>query len=188
MKKIVFTGGGTAGHITPNIAIIDKLKDYEIYYLGTNGMEKDIITKYKNIKFIEIPAVKLIRSVTIKNLALPFKLIHSINKTKKILKNINPSLVFSKGGFVSVPTCLAANSLKIPVITHESDLTIGLANKIISKKAKYLCCSFKDTSDKFKKNSVYTGSPIREKIFNGNKFNVKLKNCPVFYNFLTFAC
>lgn len=172
MKKIVFTGGGTAGHITPNLAIIDKLKEYEIYYLGTDGMEKEIVEKYKNIKFVEIPAVKFVRSLTPKNLALPFKLINSINKTKKILKEINPSLIFSKGGFVSIPPCLAANALKIPVITHESDLTVGLANKIISKKAKYLCCSFKETSDKFKRNSIHTGSPIRDKIFSGNKYNI----------------
>lgn len=176
MKKIIFTGGGTAGHITPNLAIIDKLKDYKIYYMGTCGMEKDIVNNYKNITFLEIPAVKLIRSLTPKNLLLPFKLLKSIKTAKKIIKEINPSLVFSKGGFVSIPVCLAANSLKIPVLTHESDLTIGLANKIIAKKAKYLCCSFKETSDKYKKNSVYTGSPIREKIFHGNKLNILTKH------------
>lgn len=176
MKKIVFTGGGTAGHITPNLAIIEQLKDYDIYYIGSSGMEKEIVSKYKNIKFVEIPAVKFIRSLTPKNLLLPFKLIKSINATKKILKEIQPSLIFSKGGFVSIPTCLAGNSLKIPVITHESDLTVGLANKIIAKKAKYLCCSFKETADNFKKNSIFTGSPIREKIFKGNKFNVISKH------------
>lgn len=176
MKKIIFTGGGTAGHITPNLAIIDKLKGYEIYYLGANGMEKEIISQYKNIKFIEIPAVKFIRSLTPKNLLLPFKLIKCIKESKKIIKEINPQLIFSKGGFVSIPPCLAGHSLKIPVITHESDLTVGLANKIISKKAKYLCCSFKETADKFKKNSIYTGAPIREKIFNGNKNIVLTKH------------
>lgn len=172
MKKIVFTGGGTAGHITPNIALIDQLKGYEIYYLGTNGMEKDMIAKLKNIKFVEIPAVKFVRSLTPKNLLLPFKLIKSINMTKKILQKINPSVIFSKGGFVSIPTCIAGNKLNIPVITHESDLTVGLANKIIAKKAKHLCCSFKETSDKYKKNGVFTGSPIRQKIFNGNKEHI----------------
>jgi UDP-N-acetylglucosamine--N-acetylmuramyl-(pentapeptide) pyrophosphoryl-undecaprenol N-acetylglucosamine transferase len=99
MKKIVFTGGGTAGHITPNLALIEYLNEYKIYYLGSNGMEKDIIKNYPNIEFIEIPSVKLIRSLTPKNLLLPFKLIRSISVTKKILKDINPSLIFSKGGF-----------------------------------------------------------------------------------------
>lgn len=176
MKKIVFTGGGTAGHITPNIALIEQLDNYEIYYLGSNGMEKDIVSKYKNIKFIEIPTVKFVRSLTPKNLLLPFKLIKSINKTKKILKEISPNIIFSKGGFVSIPVCLAGNSLNIPVITHESDLTIGLANKIIGRKAKYLCCSFKGTAEKFKRNSIHTGSPIREKIFKGNKNHVLSKH------------
>ena len=115
MKKIVFTGGGTAGHITPNLAIIEYLKDYKIYYLGSNGMEKEMMKNYPNIEFIEIPSVKFIRSLTPKNLLLPFKLINSINKTKKILKEINPSLIFSKGGFVSIPPCMAGNKLKIPI-------------------------------------------------------------------------
>jgi len=169
MKKIVFTGGGTAGHIMPNLAIIDEINDYKIYYIGSSGMEKDIISQYPHIEFIEIPVVKFIRSLNPKNLLIPFKLISSINKTKKILKKINPNLIFSKGGYVSIPTCLAANSLKIPIITHESDLSIGLANKIIAKKSKYLCCSFKTTADNFGKNAIFTGSPIRKKILLGNK-------------------
>ena len=89
MKNIVFTGGGTAGHIMPNIAIINQLKDYKIYYFGSNGMEKEIIAKYPNINFIEIPTAKLIRSLNLKNLLLPYKLAKSINTTKKKLKDIN---------------------------------------------------------------------------------------------------
>ena len=169
MKKIVFTGGGTAGHIMPNVAIIQELKNYEIYYLGTNGMEKDIISKIKNVKYIEIPSVKFIRSFTLKNLLIPFKLIKSIKTCKKILKNINPDIIFSKGGYVSIPVCLAGAKLNIPTLTHESDLTVGLANKIIASKCKYLCCSFEETSKKYGRNSIYTGSPIRKSILNGNK-------------------
>lgn len=169
MKNIVFTGGGTAGHIMPNLAIIEELKGYNIYYIGSSGMEKDIISKYKNIKFIEIPVVKFSRSLSIKNLTIPFKLISSINKTKKILKEIKPSLIFSKGGYVSIPACFAGHSLNIPVITHESDLSIGLANKIIAKKSKYLCCSFKTTADSYGKNAIFTGSPIRKKVLYGQK-------------------
>ena len=169
MKKIIFTGGGTAGHIIPNLAIIEELQNYKIYYLGSNGMEKEIIKSYPNITFIEIPVAKFIRSLSLKNLALPFKLISSINRTKKILKEISPDLIFSKGGFVSIPPCLAGKQLSIPIITHESDLTVGLANKIIAKKAKYLCCSFNTTAENYQKNAIFTGSPIRSKIRKGNK-------------------
>lgn len=176
MKNIVFTGGGTAGHIMPNLAIIEKMNNYNIYYLGSNGMEKDIIKEYKNIKFIEIPCVKFVRSLTPQNLLIPFKLIKDINITKKKLQEINPCLIFSKGGFVSIPVCFAGAKLNIPVITHESDSSIGLANKLISKKAKYLCCSFRTTADKYKKNAKFTGSPIREKILKGNKEIIKSKH------------
>lgn len=169
MKKIVFTGGGTAGHIMPNIAIIEHLKDYEIYYMGSDGMEKNIVTKMKNIKYIEIPSVKFIRSFNLKNLLIPFKLLKCINVCKSKLKEISPDIIFSKGGYVSIPVCLAGAKLKMPIITHESDLTVGLANKIIAKKAKYLCCSFKETADNFGKNSIFTGSPIRPSIMKGNK-------------------
>jgi len=175
MKKIVFTGGGTAGHIMPNIALIDELKEYEKYYIGSNGMEKKLISNRKDIEFIEIPSVKLKRSLSPSNLLLPFKLINAINKAKKILKNIKPDLIFSKGGYVSLPVCLAGNSLNIPVITHESDLSIGLANKLIAKKAKYVCCSFKKTADSLRHNGIFTGSPIRKKILSGNKQNINKK-------------
>lgn len=175
MKKIIFTGGGTAGHIMPNIALIENLIDYKIYYIGSNGMEKDLITKLKNVEFIEIPTVKLKRSLSASNFLIPFKLINSINKSKKILKSIKPDLIFSKGGYVSLPVCLAGNSLNIPVITHESDLSLGLANKIIAQRAQYVCCSFKTTSDKLRKNGVFTGSPIRNKILHGNKSIIKDK-------------
>ena len=170
MKNIVFTGGGTAGHIMPNLAIIDEIKNkYKIYYIGSSGMEKDIISKHKDIEFIEIPVVKFKRSLSPQNLLIPFKLISSINKTKKILKKIKPSLIFSKGGYVSIPACFAGYSLNIPVLTHESDLSVGLANRIIAKKSKFLCCSFMTTAKQFGKNAIFTGSPIRQSILKGTK-------------------
>ena len=168
MKTIVFTGGGTAGHIMPNLAIIDELKNYKIYYIGSNGMEKDIISRYPNIIFKEIPSVKFIRSLTPKNLAIPFKLIKSINICKNILKEIKPNIIFSKGGYVSIPVCIAGKSQKIPILTHESDFSIGLANKIIAKCAKNICCSFESTANKYGKNAIFTGSPIRNTILKGN--------------------
>ncbi|MBE5738267.1 MAG: undecaprenyldiphospho-muramoylpentapeptide beta-N-acetylglucosaminyltransferase [Clostridiales bacterium] len=168
MKTIVFTGGGTGGHIMPNISIIERIKDkYKIYYLGTNGMEKDIISNLKYVNYIEVPAVKFTRSLTPKNLLIPLKLFQSIKTCKKILKEISPNLIFSKGGYVSIPVCLAGQKLNIPTITHESDLTIGLANRIIARKSKYLCCSFLDTALQYQKNAIHTGSPIRQQIYHG---------------------
>ncbi len=171
MKKIIFTGGGTGGHIMPNLAIIDELNGkYEIKYIGSkNGMEKDIV---KDIPFFEIKTCKLKRSLDFSNLLIPFKLIKGFFEAKKILKNETPNLVFSKGGYVSVPVILACKCLKIPVVSHESDYTIGLANKLTSKYSSAVCTSFEDTA-KSLKNGVYTGSPIRKELFKGDKTKVK---------------
>lgn len=168
-KTIVLTGGGTAGHIMPNIALLPKLKKQfdEIYYIASNGMEKEILKNY-DVKFIEIPTVKLVRKITLKNMLIPFILLSSIHKTKKILKKINPCVIFSKGGYVSVPVVFAGSKLKIPCITHESDFTLGLANKIMAKKCKYVCTSFKSTMTQVE-NGIFTGTAIREQIFKGAK-------------------
>lgn len=176
MKKIVFTGGGTGGHIMPNLSIIEEIKDkYEIYYLGTDGMEREIISKYPYIKFIEIPSVKLVRSLTPKNLLIPFKLVKSIKVCKDILSKLSPNLIFSKGGYVSIPVALAGHRLNIPILTHESDLTIGIANKIIAKKSKHICCTFEETANNYGKNAIHTGSPVRKQIFRGDKNKVLTK-------------
>lgn len=173
-KSIVLTGGGTAGHIMPNLALLPELKKHfdKIYYLGSaNSMEEKIIEKYKEIEFIAIPTTKFIRKLTIKNLAIPFKLIKSVCQTKKILKKIKPNVIFSKGGFVSVPVAIAGKKCNIPVVSHESDLTMGLANKIITKYANNVCTTFEDTCECNSK-CICTGTPIRDQIFKGNKLNV----------------
>lgn len=174
MKKIVFTGGGTAGHVTPNISIIEKLKnEYEIHYIGSlNGIEKDIISKYSYITYHPITTVKLVRKLTFKNLLIPFKLVKGIKESKKILKSIKPSIVFSKGGFVSVPVAFASKSLNIPLIAHESDYTMGLANKLVYKTCNKMCFSFKDTVESYKEKGLFTGTPIRASLFNGNANNI----------------
>ncbi len=175
MKTIVFTGGGTGGHVIPNIALFDEIRKIfdRIYYIGSfNGIEKDIISKYPFVEYIPIPTVKLVRSLTPKNLLLPFKLIKSVHETKKILKEIKPDVIFSKGGFVSVPVVLAGSKLKIPIIAHESDSTIGLANKIVLRKCNKMCFSFERLALKYKKKGVYSGSPIRPAILKGNKEKV----------------
>ena len=172
MKKIVLTGGGTAGHVYPALALVDYLKDFEIHYIGSSGIEKEILKNYKNISFHEIPTVKLVRKLTFKNLLIPFKLFNSIKKAKKILREINPDIIFSKGGFVSVPVVFAAKSLKIKVVSHESDLSMGLANKLILKKCDVMCTTFLQTS-KLSPKCIWTGQPIRKSLLQGNPSTIK---------------
>lgn len=179
MKKIVLCGGGTAGHIIPNLALLPDLRKHfdEIHYIGSNGMEKDMLKEYKDVKYHEISAVKLVRALTLSNLKIPFVLCKSICQSKKILNQIKPDVIFSKGGYVSVPVVLASG--KTPVIAHESDFTMGLANKIIYKKCKKMCFSFDEPCKKYKKKGVFTGSPIRKEITNGNKNNLHLNFDPM---------
>ena len=169
-KKIVLTGGGTAGHVYPALAVAENLDEYEIHYIGGNGIEKDILKNYPSILFHQIPVVKLERKFTLKNLLIPFKLCKSIKLTKQILKEISPDIIFSKGGFVAVPVAVAGKKLKIKTISHESDLSLGLANKIILHYCDAMCTAFEPTS-KLNKKCVFTGQPIRKKIFQGKKIN-----------------
>ncbi len=178
MSKIVLCGGGTAGHVMPNIALLPYLKKQydQIHYIGSNGIEKKLISQFPFVKYHEISCVKLIRSLTLKNLSIPFKLIKSVNECKKILKQINPDVIFSKGGYVSVPVVLGAKN--IPIIAHESDYTMGLANKLIYKKANTMFFSFEETCKKYKKGRL-SGPPIRDEIMHGSaqkakqQFNIK---------------
>ena len=174
MKKIVFTGGGTAGHVYPALAVIEGLdkSEYEIHYIGGKGIEKEIIETEKNIIFHQIDTVKLQRKFTFQNFLIPIKLYKSITQSKKILKYINPNIIFSKGGFVAVPVAIAGARLGVPVISHESDLSMGLANKIILHYCKKMCTTFPQTCKKNPK-TVCTGQPIRNSILNGNKTNLE---------------
>ena len=134
MKHIVLTGGGTAGHVTPNIALIPGLKEmgYKISYIGSyNGIEKNLI-EAEGIPYYGISTGKLRRYIDPKNLSDPFRVVKGIFEARKLIKKINPDIVFSKGGFVAVPVVLAAKNCKVPVIIHESDMTPGLANKMYS--------------------------------------------------------
>ncbi len=172
MKKIVFTGGGTAGHVMPNLAIMEELNNKaQFYYIGSNGIEKQIISKTK-IPFYEITSTKLKRSLSFSNFLIPFKLLKAIKQSKKILKKLKPDVVFNKGGYVGLPVVIAAKKLKIKVVSHESDMTMGLANKLCKNKSYYILTSFESTA-KGLKNGIFTGSPIRKQIFNGKKENAK---------------
>lgn len=171
-KKIVLTGGGTAGHVTPNIALLPKLKEleYEISYIGSyDGIEKRLITDF-NIPYYGIATGKFRRYLDVKNLTDPFRVVKGFAEARKYLKKIRPDVIFSKGGFVSVPVVQAAASLHIPCIIHESDMSPGLANKLCIPSAKKVCCNFPETVAMLpKEKAVLTGSPIREELTKGDK-------------------
>lgn len=171
MKKIALTGGGTAGHITPNLALIPELKKrkFDIIYIGSkNGMEKEIIEK-RNIPFFGITADKLRRYLDVKNFFMPANVIKGIKDAIAVLKENKVDVIFSKGGYVSVPVVIAAARLRIPVISHEADFTPGLANKIATPFSKFVCCNFEETTKSLGKKGVFTGCPIRNELLSGNK-------------------
>ena len=172
MKKIVLTGGGTAGHVTPNIALLPALKEagYEVAYMGSyDGIEKKLIGDF-DIPYTGISTGKFRRYLDIKNLTDPFRVIKGYREARKYLKEYAPDVVFSKGGFVSVPVVRAAHSLKIPCIIHESDMTPGLANKLCIPVAHKVCCNFPETLKLLpEEKAVLTGSPIRKELTQGNK-------------------
>ena len=182
MKKIVMTGGGTAGHVTPNIALMPALRDagYDIEYIGSyNGIEKNLIESL-GVKYYGIASGKLRRYCDIKNFSDPFRVIKGYGQAISLMRKIKPDVVFSKGGFVSVPVVLAAKFCHVPAVIHESDITPGLANKIAIKGAKKVCCNFPETLKYLpSEKAVLTGSPIRKELFNGNPQNaLKLCNFP----------
>ena len=149
MKKIAFCGGGSAGHVIPNIAVIENLgKDAEACYIGTDGIEKRICQS-NGVDFYECEAVKLVRGKILCNLLLPFRLIKSVKSAGKVLDEIKPDLIFCKGGYACVPPALAAKKRNIPVITHESDVSSGLANKFIAKRCKKVLTSFPSAARSF---------------------------------------
>ena len=171
MKRIVMTGGGTAGHVTPNIALMPALKEagYDIQYIGShNGIEKELI-EAQGIPYTGIESGKLRRYFDPKNFSDPFRVIKGYAQALRLMHKLKPDIVFSKGGFVSVPVVLAAKTCGVPAIIHESDITPGLANRIAIKGARKVCCNFPETlkylpADK----AVLTGSPIRRELFSGN--------------------
>lgn len=172
MKRIVLTGGGTAGHVTPNIALLPSLKEagYEIYYIGSyDGIEKRLTADF-DITYYGIATGKFRRYFDLKNFTDPFRVIKGYTEARKILKEIKPDVVFSKGGFVSVPVVRAAADLKIPCVIHESDMTPGLANKLCISSATKICCNFPETLSKVPADkAVLTGSPIRAELSKGSK-------------------
>lgn len=172
--KIVLTGGGTAGHVMPNLALIPCLENRfdGIYYIGSvEGMEKTLCEE-RGVKFFATDTVKLRRDRFFSNLSIPFKMKNCVKQAKNLLEEIRPDVVFSKGGYVALPVCLAARSLKIPVVAHESDTTLGLANKITQRFARCVITSHKATEAK---NSVFIGNPLRPELFKADGSRVAEK-------------
>lgn len=172
MKRIILTGGGTAGHVTPNIALLPKLQEmgFDIHYIGSyNGIEKELIEPF-GIPYHGISSGKLRRYFSLQNFTDPFRVLKGMGEARKLIRDLKPDVIFSKGGFVSVPVVLAGKKCKVPVIIHESDMTPGLANKIAIPSATKVCCNFPETLEYLPKDkAVLSGSPIRQELLSGNK-------------------
>lgn len=172
MKRIILTGGGTAGHVTPNIALIPRLRelDYDIQYIGSyDGIEKKLIEEF-GVPYHGIASGKLRRYFDLKNFSDPFRVIKGYFQARKLLKKLKPDIIFSKGGFVTVPVVQAAKAFHIPVIIHESDMTPGLANKLAIPAASKVCCNFPETAKYLPEGkAVVTGCPIRDELRSGNR-------------------
>ena len=172
MKRIILTGGGTAGHVTPNIALLPRLKElgYDIQYIGSyTGIEKELIEPF-GIPYHGISSGKLRRYFSVQNFTDPFRVLKGFREAHKLIRQLKPDVIVSKGGFVSVPVVLAGKRCKVPVIIHESDMTPGLANKIAIPSAAKVCCNFPETLKSLPEGkAVLTGSPIRQELLSGNK-------------------
>lgn len=172
MKTIILTGGGTAGHVTPNLALLPSLKEagYDIHYIGSyNGIERKLIEN-AGIPYDGISSGKLRRYFDVKNFSDPIRVLKGYGEALRLMKKYKPDVVFSKGGFVAVPVVLAAKHYKVPTIIHESDMTPGLANKLCIPSAKRVCCNFPETLKYLPEDkAVLTGSPIRAELMKGDR-------------------
>ena len=171
MKRIVLTGGGTGGHVTPNLALIPRLQadGWDVHYIGgANSVEQSMIERVDGVTYHSVSVGKLRRYFDLKNFTDVFRVVRGVFQARKLIKEIGPQVVFSKGGFVSVPVVYGAYMNRVPVVIHESDLTPGLANKLCARLARAECCSFPESVKYTKGKGVYTGSPIRPELFNGD--------------------
>ncbi|TDQ39778.1 undecaprenyldiphospho-muramoylpentapeptide beta-N-acetylglucosaminyltransferase [Aureibacillus halotolerans] len=170
-KTIVLTGGGSAGHVTPHLALIPQLQKegYSVAYIGSkDGIEKDMMAE-QQIDYTGVSTGKLRRYKDLNNLKDPFRVLKGITEARKALKKLKPSLVFSKGGFVSVPVVIAAKTLGIPCVLHESDRSPGLANKIVLRFCEKICVTFPETASLLPEGkAIHTGAIVRPDLFKGN--------------------
>ena len=180
MKKIVFTGGGSAGHVIPNVALMEELLssgEADVCYIGTSGIEKEIVAKWQ-IPYFEMECPKLIRGGGWKgfkkNLKIPAAFFRAVKKAKQGLRTFQPNAVFSKGGYVALPVVLAAKSLKIPCYAHESDFSPGLANKLSAPFCKKTFTSFPETAKRLRR-GVYSGAPLRRAVLSATRAEARRK-------------
>jgi len=172
MKRIVLTGGGTAGHVTPNMALIPRLLEdgWDVHYIGAaDSVEQSLISQFPEVTFHTVAVGKLRRYFDPKNFSDPFRVIKGVFQAQAIIRKLKPSVVFSKGGFVSVPVVYGAKMNGVPIVIHESDMTPGLANKLSAPFAKAECCTFPEAIKYTHGKGVYTGTPIRAEIFSGDR-------------------
>ena len=172
MKRIVLTGGGTAGHVSPNQALIPLLlkEGWEIHYIGTKaGIERTLIEPMEGVTYHAVSSGKLRRYFDLKNFTDPFRVIAGVFQSFNIVRKLKPSIVFSKGGFVSVPVVVGAALCRVPVVMHESDITPGLANKLCKPFAKAVCTTFPECAKLLGSKGLLTGTPLRSTIFSGER-------------------
>ena len=172
MKRIVLTGGGTAGHVTPHLALIPHLLSagYEIHYVGTpDGIERTMMEKMDSITYHAVESGKLRRYFDLKNVSDAFKVLKGCFQADRLMKELKPDVCFSKGGFVAVPVVRGAYRAGVPVLCHESDLTPGLANRLCVKYARKIACTFPECAKAMGEKGVHTGTPLREALFEGSR-------------------
>jgi len=172
MKRIILTGGGTAGHVTPNLALIPRLQasGWEVHYIGTaNGIERKLVESLDNVTYHAVSSGKLRRYFDVKNFTDPFRVMKGAAQAAALVRKIRPQVVFSKGGFVSVPVVYGAHLNGVPVVIHESDMTPGLANKLSTPCAKTVLCAFPEAAKLAGKKGRYAGLPIRPEILAGDR-------------------
>lgn len=170
-KRILFTGGGSAGHVTVNVALIPKFIElgWDVSYIGSiKGIESELITNIESVDYHGISTGKLRRYMSIENFKDPFRIVKGVFEAYTLIRKIKPDVVFSKGGFVSVPVVIGAKLNNVPIIIHESDITPGLANKIALPLATKVCVTFPETLDHLKSNkATYVGAIIRDELRSG---------------------
>ena len=170
MKTIVLTGGGTAGHVTPHLALIPKLKEtgFDIHYIGSAGIERELMEN-QPLTFHTVQSGKLRRYFDWKNLTDPFRVVWGAIQSIRLIGKIKPDVCFSKGGFVAVPVVIGCWVHRVPVLAHESDLTPGLANRISARFAKKVAATFPECAKALAPKGVLTGTPLRPELFLGER-------------------
>ena len=171
MKRIVLTGGGTAGHVTPHLALLPHLQEegYEIHYIGTQDGIEHKMMDMPGITYHAVKSGKLRRYFDWKNFTDPFRVLYGAFQAAHLMGKLKPDVCFSKGGFVSVPAVIGAWLHRVPVVCHESDLTPGLANKICSTFAKKIATTYPESAKALGAKAVCTGTPKRPQLFSGSR-------------------